>query len=77
MSFTCPRCSRTSHHPKDEEHRYCGACHQFFPTDTVWERCERCSREYEREGSMVKQDNGNYRCWYCDGFADSGVTARR
>lgn len=28
-SFTCPRCGRTSHHPKDIEHRYCGACHTF------------------------------------------------
>lgn len=28
-SFTCPRCSRTSHHPKDAEFGYCGACHDF------------------------------------------------
>lgn len=27
MPFTCPRCSRTSHHPEDERHGYCGACH--------------------------------------------------
>lgn len=29
MSFTCPRCSRTSHHPEDERHGYCGNCHDF------------------------------------------------
>jgi hypothetical protein len=29
MSFTCPRCGAVSHHPKDEEHGYCGACHDF------------------------------------------------
>lgn len=29
MSFTCPRCQMTSHHPKDEEAGYCGNCHDF------------------------------------------------
>ena len=29
MSFTCPRCGAESHHPKDEEHGYCGRCHDF------------------------------------------------
>lgn len=28
-SITCPRCQRTSHHPKDIEEGYCGNCHQF------------------------------------------------
>src|SRR5215813_3864046 len=28
-SITCPRCGKTSHHPKDVGERYCGACHQF------------------------------------------------
>jgi ribosomal protein L37E len=27
--FTCPRCGRTSHHPKDAETGYCGNCHAF------------------------------------------------
>lgn len=31
LAFTCRRCGRTSHHPKDVQERYCGACHQFFP----------------------------------------------
>jgi hypothetical protein len=29
MPFTCPRCGAVSHHPKDEEHGYCGRCHEF------------------------------------------------
>lgn len=32
-SFTCPRCGRISHHPRDVQERYCGACHQFFPEE--------------------------------------------
>lgn len=31
MSFTCPDCGMTSHHPEDEKNRYCGACHSFKP----------------------------------------------
>lgn len=26
-SITCPRCGRTSYHPEDIEHGYCGWCH--------------------------------------------------
>lgn len=29
MSFTCPKCGMTSHHPKDAEHGYCGHCHEY------------------------------------------------
>jgi hypothetical protein len=29
MIYTCPRCERTSHSPKDAEHGYCGACHDW------------------------------------------------
>lgn len=25
--YTCPRCSKVSHNPKDVTYRYCGACH--------------------------------------------------
>ena len=25
--FVCPRCHKTSHHPKDAQHGYCGHCH--------------------------------------------------
>lgn len=30
MAFTCPACRLVSHHPADEQERYCGQCHQFF-----------------------------------------------
>jgi hypothetical protein len=32
VSYTCPKCGRTSHHPEDERHGYCGACHDFTGT---------------------------------------------
>lgn len=35
MTFTCPRCRATSHHPKDEEHGYCGQCHDFTGNPTL------------------------------------------
>lgn len=28
--FTCPRCGRTSHHPRDIAQGYCGACHAWI-----------------------------------------------
>lgn len=33
-SFTCLRCHRTSYHPKDVEHHYCGAC--GVSHDDIW-----------------------------------------
>jgi hypothetical protein len=32
MAFTCPKCGKTSHHPEDERHGYCGNCHDFTGT---------------------------------------------
>lgn len=29
MSYTCPKCGRTSQHPDDEANRYCGHCNEF------------------------------------------------
>ena len=29
MAYTCPRCSRTSYHPRDEQERFCAACNTF------------------------------------------------
>jgi hypothetical protein len=29
MSFTCPKCQRTSHNPNDEANGFCGACDDF------------------------------------------------
>lgn len=28
-SITCPKCGKTSYHPKDVEEKYCGNCHEF------------------------------------------------
>lgn len=36
MSFTCPKCLLTSHHPEDERNRYCGNCHAFIEFETPW-----------------------------------------
>jgi ribosomal protein L37E len=36
-SFTCPRCGRTSYHPMDVQHHYCGHCACFF-TDAHYPR---------------------------------------
>ena len=32
MSFTCPKCHRTSYNPNDERAGYCGNCHEFTGT---------------------------------------------
>ena len=32
MSFTCPKCRRTSYNPNDESAGYCGNCHEFTGT---------------------------------------------
>ena len=38
--FTCPRCGRVSHNPKDAEYGYCGACERFTEGEAVfWHRC--------------------------------------
>lgn len=29
-SITCPDCGRTSYHPEDVRHRYCGYCKWFI-----------------------------------------------
>lgn len=38
MSFTCPDCLWTSHHPQDRQNLFCGHCHRYVkynlePTD--------------------------------------------
>ncbi len=39
-SITCLRCKRTSYHPRDVEHHYCGFCHVFhddiYPPAREW-----------------------------------------
>lgn len=35
MSFTCPKCGTTSHHPKDAEEGYCARCKDWtLPQET-------------------------------------------
>lgn len=37
LSFTCPRCGRTTHHPEDVRQRYCGSCHDWLDPEDDWE----------------------------------------
>lgn len=37
-SFTCPRCNRTSYHPRDISEGYCGACHAWTGDRVLVER---------------------------------------
>lgn len=34
LPFTCPRCSRTSHHPDDKRYGYCANCHTYTGAPT-------------------------------------------
>lgn len=34
LPFTCPRCGKTSPHPDDKRHGYCGACHDYTGAPT-------------------------------------------
>jgi len=47
MSFTCPRCGKTSHNPNDEKNGYCGSCHAFTGDSDLPYRIELCSAELE------------------------------
>lgn len=49
-SITCPLCGRTSHHPKDIEEGYCGACHWWTGrTDMLAARLETWVSEYSEQ----------------------------
>lgn len=42
--FKCLKCRRTSYHPRDVEHRYCGNCHVFHDdpnAEELWAKKER------------------------------------
>jgi len=49
----CPQCGRVSHHPKDEEHRYCGACHQFHDTMKETEATDTPPLSSRREQTLI------------------------
>ena len=38
-AFKCPKCGRTSQHPRDAAEQYCGHCHQFVE---FMEPCPEC-----------------------------------
>lgn len=46
-AFTCPHCGRTSHHPRDVDQRYCGACHWWTGVPELYEpwRTARAARD--------------------------------
>lgn len=50
MSYTCPRCKRTSHNENDEKFGYCDNCSTFFV-------CPLC-REIIRDGEDTRPMNG-------------------
>jgi len=56
MSFTCPRCDMTSHHPMDEDYGYCGNCHAFTGAAQPVERKE---FEIVRSASRMFEDAAN------------------
>ncbi len=35
LSYTCPICGKTSHHPEDVRYGYCANCHAFTRTCTI------------------------------------------
>lgn len=45
--YVCPTCGRTSHHPKDAEHRYCAVC-GFEDRDTLAGRVLPGDANFER-----------------------------
>lgn len=49
MSYTCPRCGRTSHHRIDEMEGYCGACHDW----TMPAEYEHAANTYDRAGRRM------------------------
>jgi hypothetical protein len=49
----CPKCGRVSHHPKDEEHRYCGACHQFHDTMNIPSKEEIENTPWDHAGFII------------------------
>lgn len=82
MSFTCPRCGTTSHHPMDEYHTYCGRCHDFTgePVDQreqSWFELRQAVdqmavarwREEHPDSTMEIPDHGELIFWLLDQLA--------
>lgn len=47
LSYTCPRCKKTSHNPNDALHRYCAACDAFHADAITRTRVENRLRARE------------------------------
>ena len=54
MTFSCPECGMTSHHPTDIQNRYCGFCNRFLD-DVGAKRRRRYHELMERSGPTVGQ----------------------
>lgn len=71
VRFTCPRCGRSSSHPDDLRHGYCGNCHDF--TGRVSRYCPYCLDELVPAGEITWADvpevrrppDGSYVCVSC------------
>jgi hypothetical protein len=50
--ITCHQCGRTSHHPKDVEHRYCPNCHVFHDEGREFD-CVECGRHIVSFGNII------------------------
>jgi hypothetical protein len=57
VSFTCPKCWRTSYHPEDERFEFCGFCHEFTGDQAFYghERHSGSSVETQPDGPMQLQ----------------------
>jgi hypothetical protein len=74
MSFTCPRCGRTSHNPTDEAEGYCGSCHGWTGSSEPWPVCLECLTPLPRAKNPLdeaaKPAEGDISiCLYCGAVA--------
>lgn len=82
MPFTCPRCGAVSHHPKDEEHGYCGRCHDFTGEgilselrqtfDLRWTADQRAIKRWQEAhpgNDLVWPDHADLVVWLLDQLA--------
>lgn len=62
MSYTCPYCDATSHHPEDERYRFCGRCNKFESECRVMRMCLDCDQL-----RAIARDGGKVACAWCGG----------
>ncbi len=54
-SITCPKCHRTSYHPKDIEEGYCGFCHDWTKPNLPVSACPSCGYKIEEATFIGKK----------------------